>query len=148
MQLNNITSWKCFWEKKKKKKIPTFSHMISIQQVQQRNMGSGNQPTSIEPEGEGLLVSFFVCLDKIVKQASPSLDIHINIPSILPEPDRRLSRQPHDQILDRVTLHTNTQQPHNQNPNKPTPTHLRKSQDPHRKPTPFIHSPQNVMVPL
>lgn len=55
--------------------------------------------TSIEPEGEGLLVGVLICLNKVVKQAPPVPQIDIDIPSKLPEPNTGLTGQSHHQIL-------------------------------------------------
>ena len=105
------------------------------------------KPTSIEPQSQGLLVRLDLCLNKMVKQTPSCLDIHINIPSILSKLNLRLSRQFHNQILNWVPLHINPQQhqQHNQNPTKPTMTHLRNSQDTHKKPHSFIHSLENSL---
>ncbi|ONI01028.1 hypothetical protein PRUPE_6G117300 [Prunus persica] len=63
---------------------------VSKYQIKKMNStGTQVQLTSIEPKSEGLLARLL---------APPSFHIHINIPSILLEPNSWLIRQPHHQI--------------------------------------------------
>lgn len=95
-----------------------------------------NKLTSIEPKSEGLLVRVLISFNKVIKQAPPSLYIHINIPSILHKPNLRLTRQVHNQILSRIPFHSQHHPPQQcdtrQQPTKLVPpTHLKNALYPH-----------------
>lgn len=57
--------------------------------------------TSIEPQRERLGGGVLLRLGEVVEEAPAGLDVDVDVPGELPERDRRLPRQPRDQILGR-----------------------------------------------